>query len=75
MGHVVDPRTGWPVRGGALVPVLAASAGVAEAASTALLVLGPRALDSLAERLGIAACWIDGPHARTTRGFVLEPAA
>jgi FAD:protein FMN transferase len=75
IGHVVDPRTGWPVRGRAQVTVVAASAAVAEAASTALLVLGPGALDPLAERLGIAACWIDGPCARTTRGFVLEPAA
>lgn len=75
IGHVVDPRTGWPVRAHAQVTVLAASAAVAEAASTALLVLGPDALDRLAERLAIEACWLDSAHARTTRGFALEPVA
>jgi FAD:protein FMN transferase len=75
LGHVVDPRTGWPVRAHAHVTVLAASAAVAEAASTALLVLGPDALDRIAERLGIEACWIDRTRVRTTRGFALERAA
>ncbi len=75
IGHVVDPRTGWPVRAHAQVTVLAATAAVAEAASTALLVLGPGALDRLAGRLGVEACWVEGRRLRTTRGFALERAA
>ena len=75
IGHVVDPRTGWPVRAHAQVTALAASAAVAEAASTALLVLGPGALDDIAHCLGIEACWIDSKEVRTTRGFVLEAMA
>jgi thiamine biosynthesis lipoprotein len=75
VGHVVDPRTGWPVRAHAQVSVLAASAAVAEAASTALLVLGPDALDRVADQLRVEACWLEGRHVRTTRGFALERAA
>src|SRR5262249_35679543 len=48
VGHVVDPRTAYPVRGRAQVTVLAPSAAVAEAASTALLVRGRAAFEALA---------------------------
>lgn len=50
-GHVLDPRTGRPIPGGAAVTVLAESAMRADALATAALVLGPRRglafLDSL----------------------------
>ncbi len=39
-GHVLDPRTGRPVRGRTLAAVVAADATRADAWSTALLVLG-----------------------------------
>jgi FAD:protein FMN transferase len=39
LGHVLDPRTGWPVDGRVLTVVTAARASVAEAFSTAFLVM------------------------------------
>lgn len=39
--HILDPRTGWPVRGVAQVTVVAPSAALADALSTACFVLGP----------------------------------
>jgi thiamine biosynthesis lipoprotein len=41
--HIIDPRTGWPVRGRAAVSVYADDPFVADALSTALFVLGPDA--------------------------------
>ena len=40
-GHVIDPRTGYPVQGAHLAAVKHASATMCDALSTALLVLGP----------------------------------
>ncbi len=39
-GHVIDPRTGWPARGVASASVIASSAAVADALSTAFLIGG-----------------------------------
>ncbi len=39
-GHVLDPRTGWPAEGVLLATVLAPTAAVADALSTAFYVLG-----------------------------------
>ena len=39
-GHILDPRIGWPVEGMVSVTVLAESAAVADAVSTAFFVLG-----------------------------------
>ena len=72
LGHIVDPRSGQPLRRRAQVTVLAPSAAVAEAASTALLVLGHRALDDFARNHGVDACWIDHAGIRTTPGFALH---
>jgi len=47
-GHILDPRTGWPVEGMAQVTVLAGSAMLADAWATALFVLGPDAARDLA---------------------------
>jgi thiamine biosynthesis lipoprotein len=59
LSHVVDPRTGRPLRALAQVTVLARSAAKAEALSTALLVLGRAALAAAARRFGVDVCWID----------------
>lgn len=41
LGHILDPRTGWPASGLSSATVVAASAAAADAWSTALFVLGP----------------------------------
>jgi thiamine biosynthesis lipoprotein len=69
--HLVDPRTGRPVRMlGAAVTVVHDSAAVADAWDTALAVLGPEAGFALAEREGLAALFLtrdgDGFQARIT---------
>jgi FAD:protein FMN transferase len=40
LGHIIDPRTGWPVEGRALVAVLAPSATLADALATTFFVGG-----------------------------------
>lgn len=45
LGHVLDPRTGWPATGVAQVSVIAPTAAEADALSTALFVLGPAAAE------------------------------
>jgi FAD:protein FMN transferase len=41
LGHVLDPRTGWPAEGVRSASVLTSEAAVADALSTAFLVAGP----------------------------------
>jgi len=48
LGHVIDPRTGQPVRGVPAAAVLHPSGTVSDALSTALLVLGPPGVAHLA---------------------------
>lgn len=48
-GHLIDPRTGCPLKSHAGATVLAESAAVADALSTALLVLGPSGMNLLPE--------------------------
>lgn len=59
-GHLFDPRTGRPARGGVLqATALAPSAAAADAWSTALFVLGPDAgRAALADRPDVAAFWV-----------------
>ncbi len=58
-GHLIDPRSGYPVRGMAGVTVMADEAGVADAMSTALFVLGmDQATALLARHPGIEAMLI-----------------
>ena len=59
LSHIVDPRSGRPLRRHAQVTVLARSAAVAEALSTALLVLGRTALAEAARRFDVDLCWVD----------------
>jgi thiamine biosynthesis lipoprotein len=49
-GHVLDPRTGWPVDGLLSATVVAPTALEADAWDTGLLVLGPRAAAALAQQ-------------------------
>lgn len=57
--HTIDPRTGYPVtHDGASVTVVADTAAFADAAATALLVLGPEEGLKLAERESIAAYFL-----------------
>ena len=51
LGHVLDPRTGEPVRGATLSAVILPDAARADALSTALLVLGPEGLGPLRKAL------------------------
>ncbi len=44
-GHILDPRTGWPAQGVYSTTVLAPTAALADALSTALYVLGPEAAE------------------------------
>lgn len=43
LGHILDPRTGWPAEGTLSVSAIAQSAALADAYSTAMFVLGPSA--------------------------------
>ena len=51
--HILDPGTAAPAPGLVSVMVLHASAGLADAAATALLVAGPQRWRRVAERLGV----------------------
>ncbi len=58
--HILDPRTGRPAVGTASVTVIARDAETADALSTALFVLGPKAGMELCERLlDVEALFID----------------
>ena len=72
LSHVVDPRTGHPLRTTAQVTVVASSATIAEALSTALLVLGRAHVHEVAERFEVEVCWIDESGIDTTPRFGLR---
>ncbi len=57
LGHIFDPRTGEPARGVVSVTVVAPTATLADALSTALFVLGPGEGPALAERAGVKALY------------------
>lgn len=54
-GHIIDPRTGMPVRHIVSVSVIHTSGALADAASTALTVAGLRDWPRIARRMGISA--------------------
>ena len=47
LGHLLDPRTGWPTEGTASASVLAPTAAEADAMSTAMFVLGAKRAEEL----------------------------
>ena len=69
-GHILDPRTGWPVEGMLSVTVLAPTAAEADALSTAFFVLGLDATRAYCEQHSdVAALVIPAP----AQGRRLEP--
>ena len=63
VSHTMDPRTGAPVTHRLTsVTVVHASTAMADAFSTALMVLGPDAGIDVARRLGLAALFIERPQ-------------
>lgn len=62
--HVIDPASGQPVAGLASVTVVHPSAGLADAAATALLVAGPRRWQAVARRMGVAQVLVIGADGR-----------
>ena len=69
-GHILDPRTGWPVDGMLSVTVLAPTAALADALSTAFFVLGlEKARQWCDNRTDVSALLIPPP----ARGQTLHP--
>lgn len=69
-GHILDPRTGWPVEGMLSVTVLAPTAAEADALSTAFFVIGvENAWNYCHNHKGVAALFVLPPE----RGRRLEP--
>jgi len=70
-GHIVDPRTGWPVANGCRqVTVIAKACLQAGVLSTAVFILGPEAGLRLVEGLmGAEACVVTDQARHQTKGF------
>ena len=69
-GHILDPRTGWPVEGLLSVTVLAPTAAEADALSTAFFVLGlEKAHEYCDNNPNVSSLLIPPPH----RGRSLAP--
>lgn len=61
--HIIDPNTGWPVKGVSSVTVVDESATLADAASTALMVAGLQDWHRIARQMGVKyVMLIDGSH-------------
>ncbi|MBW1835414.1 MAG: FAD:protein FMN transferase [Deltaproteobacteria bacterium] len=57
--HILDPRTGYPVKNGVVsVSILSSSCTFADGLATAIMVLGPKAGIELVERLNDTECLI-----------------
>lgn len=68
--HILDPRTGWPARGLRSATVLHRDAALADALSTAVMVLGREPGLEVARRLGAEALVVDAAgEVATTPGF------
>jgi len=62
ISHLIDPRTGHPVRHNVVsVTVVHASAAWADGLATALMILGPDEGRAVAARLGIRSFWLAEP--------------
>lgn len=65
LGHILDPRTGVPAEGVISATVLAPTAAEADALSTALYVLGPAGLATIAPRGGTVGAVLVVPARRS----------
>ncbi|MBA4065259.1 MAG: FAD:protein FMN transferase [Isosphaera sp.] len=66
LGHLLDPRTGWPAAGTASASVAAGTAAEADAMSTAAFVLGPAGTETLTRlKPALAAVVLADPPALT----------
>lgn len=72
--HILDPRTGWPSSAARSATVIASSAALADALSTALMVLGPDRGAAVVERYGVWAAVIDPEGELSTLGPLRPPA-
>jgi len=70
-GHILDPRTGWPVNGLAAVSVMAESCLVAGSISTIGMLKGAVGPEWLAG-LGVAHLWTDGHGVTGGSGMLLS---
>ena len=52
--HIIDPRSGYPVRHVASATVISKDGGLADAAATALSVAGPQDWHRIASRMGLS---------------------
>lgn len=69
-GHILDPRTGWPVPQGRSATVIASTATIADGLATALLVMGlPSGLAMIEELDGVEAVFIDAEGVHTSSGL------
>jgi thiamine biosynthesis lipoprotein len=73
--HVIDPRTGRPIRRRALAVVAGPSAETAEALSTALLVRGAAAAPLFSARRCYSGLYLGGGRALPFNGFAWHPFA
>ena len=70
-GHILDPRTGWPVRGLVSVSVIAASCLVAGSLSTIAMLKGRAGIEWL-RSLDIPHLWIDAEGGRGGSGVFAD---
>ena len=57
--HILDPRTGWPSRGAQSVTLVASEATLADALSTAVMILGPTRGRTVIDEFGVWALVVD----------------
>ena len=72
-GHILNPRTGWPVDGLAAVSVWAELCVVAGSASTIAMLKGREGIQWL-EALGLPCYWVDVDGKRGGHGLSTDPA-
>lgn len=58
LGHIIDPRTGWPATGLLSVTVLAPTAVLADALATAIFVAGPEQATKICQHFHVGAILI-----------------
>jgi thiamine biosynthesis lipoprotein len=72
LGHVLDPRSGWPAEAAASASVIARTAAEADAMSTAAFILGLAGADRLTRTRPHLGAVLLGPDADSPRTFNLD---